>query len=1187
MIKTVCRSVGRTLVTGLLITAFTVTVWAQQLTINIKQGTLEQFLKQVSAQTGYKFTYTDAINAKGKTVTVNVTNADPITFFNTFFKENGIDYKINNKQVYLSPAKKSDSQLNSKQSQDTQKTLKGKVTDETGEPLVGVYVKNEKNAALSTTDADGNYTIKAEEGDKLVFTYVGMETYTATAGKSAVVNVAMKTDAIALENVVITGYQTISKERSAASYSVIKGENVKSSAMSRGSILESLEGTASGFTVNTSANTTNKYLVRGITSINSNQEPLFVLDGVAVSTDDVEKLLSANDIASVTVLKDATAVSIWGSRAANGVIVITSKAGNNTNGRINVSYDGNFTYKGKPSLKSYNLMDSKTFIKNALEVFESADYQEAYPWETITNMTKGLTKITYDTPVVLPHEQILYDWKRGIISLDERDNRLNDLANRDAYSQYQEVMMTNMWKTSHNISLSGGTDRFKIFGSLGYDGNQGNYHNKDNTYKLNLKQEYSITKWLDWDLSLNVSHSESREHTDFLQKVGSGSWLDPYTGMLPYAMLKNDNGNWTDFNDYYMLEKDKEKIKQNLDISPVYHPVEDFYNNFKKKKDTRFRANTALKIKIWRDIEYEVRLQYLRGVSNYEYFISPETWSVRHDRIRATTSTLDQLLPKDGGDYELTDNLVSDWTVRNQVAYNGSFNGKEHQITALLGTEYRENKTNINTSFERGYDYQTMTNTSYDITAAKSSFRNYFGKYPSVSTDNTTQSETVLRYVSYYGNLAYTFKNRYSINGSARIDQSNLFGTDVNSQYKPIGSIGISWRIKEEKFLKNIDWINSLTARLSWGHSGNSPLPTMGGPYDIIGVNVGGRYFNNQNGYIITSPSNKKIRWETTRTWNLGVDFSFLDYRINGSVDLYHKKTSDMLATKLLNILTGYESIYANVGALENKGIELSLNTVNVQTNEFTWSSNLNISYNKNKVLDYYKVPATTLYSKIYNGKYSEGYPAGALWGLKWAGLRHEDGVPQVYNKDGDIIYKYTDLKADDAYYIGTMIPKCSGSFSNTLSYKGFDLTAMIIFNLGHKMYTYDTPTLRYRFNYNRDNEFDKRWRQPGDETKTIIPSSYEDANNKGRALYYSENIFAYSDVMVQSASYAKLRELTLSYNLPKHVCEKLKMQNIKVRITGHDIFKIVANNKGIDPEVGIKGKNYGTYYSIGLSVNF
>ena len=202
-----------------------------------------------------------------------------------------------------------------------------------------------------------------------------------TASKSAIANIVMKPDAIALENVVITGYQTISKERSAASYSIIKGDNVKSSAMSRGSILESLEGTAAGLTVNTANNATSKYLVRGITSINSNQEPLFVLDGVAVSTDDVEKLLSANDIASVTVLKDATAVSIWGSRAANGVIVITSKAGNNTNGRINVSYDGNFTYKGRPSLKYYNLMDSKTFVKNALEVFENPDYQEAYSWD--------------------------------------------------------------------------------------------------------------------------------------------------------------------------------------------------------------------------------------------------------------------------------------------------------------------------------------------------------------------------------------------------------------------------------------------------------------------------------------------------------------------------------------------------------------------------------------------------------------------------------------------------------------------------------------------------------------------------------------------------------------------------------------------------------------------------------------
>ena len=1178
MTKTICRSIGHTIVTGLLITAFAVTAWAQQLTINIKQGTLEQVLKQVSTQTGYKFTYTDAINAKEKTVTVNVTNTDPVAFFKTFFKENGIDYKINNKQVFLSPAKKSDSQ------QEAQQSLRGRVTDENGEPLVGVYIINETTYSVASTDLSGNYIATVKEGDKLTFTYVGMQSQTVTVGKNAVINIVMKADAIALENVVITGYQTISKERSAASYSIIKGDDVKSSAMSRGSILESLEGTAAGFTVNTSNNATNKYLVRGITSINSNQEPLFVLDGVAVSTDDVEKLLSANDIASVTVLKDATASSIWGSRAANGVIVLTSKAGSNSDGRINVSYDGNFTYKGKPSLKYYDLMDSKTFIKNALEIFENPDYIDAYSWQTVTNTQKGLSRISYDTPVVFPHEQILYDWQRGIISKDERDKRLNVLAGQDGYSQYKDLMMTNMWNTSHNVSVSGGTEKFKIFGSLGYEGSQGNYHNTDNIYKINVKQEYKIAKWLNWDLTLNVSHSESKEHTDYLNLSNFGN---PYAGMLPYALLKDSDGSWANYNAYYMLDTDCQRIAEDLNISTEYHPVEDFFNSFVKTKSTRFRANTALKADIWKGISYELRFQYLRGTSNEENYIPAETWSVRHDRIKATTSDFDQLLPKRGGDFTVTDAFNSDWTVRNQLSYNNRFKGNVHQITALLGAEYRENKSNEYISFERGYDYQTMSNTNYDITEAKGFFMNYFGKYGDVSTDFTTQRESVLRYVSYYGNLAYTFKSRYGINGSARIDQSNLFGTDVNSQYKPIGSIGALWRIKEEKFLKNVEWINSLTARISWGHSGNSPLPTMGGTYDIITPFTGGSSFKNNNGYKIKSPSNKKIGWETTRTWNFGVDFSFFNYRLNGSLDLYHKKTSDLLADKTLNVLTGYESIYANVGSLENKGIELSLNTVNIQTNDFQWGSNLNISYNKNKVLDYYQVPTTSLWEKVMYGTYSQGYPAGAIWGVKWAGLRHEDGAPQVYDKDGNKQYSYNMLTADDAYCMGTTIPKWSGSFTNTFSYKGFDLTAMIIFNFGHKMRVYENQSMSGRWNYNRSADFDKRWRQPGDEEHTIIPSAYEDPSNSGRGVWNSESIFAYSDKLYQSASYAKLRELTLSYSLPKLICNKLKIQSAKVRLTGHDIFKIVANDRGIDPEIGLNNYNYGTYYSVGLSINF
>lgn len=1151
-----------------------------KVTLNCKGVSLRNVMTQINQQTSLSFAFSDSINPDKIMISVEEKNSDLDTILKKILTPYGITYKIVGKQIILSKSKAEKSSVKSNTGGKIK--VSGVVRDDTGATLPGVVVKDTNSEQYAIADDNGFYEITVPSDTKLSFQSFGYKDYEVNINGKSALDITLSSNIEELDNVVITGYQTISKERSAASYSIIKGDNVKSSAMSRGSILESLEGTAAGLTVNTANDATSKYLVRGITSINSNQEPLFVLDGVAVSTDDVEKLLSANDIASVTVLKDATAVSIWGSRAANGVIVITSKAGNNTNGRINVSYDGNFTYKGRPSLKYYNLMDSKTFVKNALEVFENPDYQEAYSWETITNTTKGLYIMGYETPIVFPHEQILYDWKRGVISQDERDKRLNVLANQDGYSQYNGLMMTDMWNTSHNVSVSGGTDRLKIFGSLGYEGSQGNFHNKDNTYKINVKQEYKITKWLNWNLTLNVSHSENKSYTDYLNLV---NFSNPYSGMLPYAMLKNSDGSWADYNVYRMQESDRQRIEKDLDISTVYHPVEDFFKSFVKVKDTRFRANTALKADIWKGISYEVRFQYMRGASNSENYIPGDTWSVRHDRINATTSDLKQILPKMGGDFTVDNNFTTDWTIRNQISYNSSFKGNEHQITALLGTEWRESKSKGYNSYERGYDYQTMSNSGYDITAANGFFMNYFGDYGYVNVDRTTQSENVLRYVSYYGNLAYTFKNRYSINGSARIDQSNLFGTDVNSQYKPIGSVGVSWRMKEENFLKNVGWINSLTTRLSWGHSGNSPLPTMGGPYDIIGVYVGTSSFNNNNGYVIKSPSNKKIGWETTRTWNVGVDFSFLNYRIDGSIDLYHKKTKDLLSDKALNVLTGFSSIYANVGSLENKGVELSLHTANIQTKDFAWSSTLNLSYNKNKILDYYQVPTTTLWNKVYYGEYTEGYPAGAIWRVKWAGLRHEDGVAQAYDKDGNIQYDYNKLTADDAYCMGTTVPKWSGSFTNTLSYKGFDLTAMIIFNLGHKMCVYSSPSLNGRLNYNRSNEFDNRWRQPGDEEHTIIPSAYEDPTNSGRGVY--DGIFGYADALYQSASYAKLRELTLSYSLPKHICDKLKMQSVKVRLTGHDIFKIVANDKGVDPEVGLNNYNYGTYCSVGLSINF
>lgn len=380
-----------------------------KVTLNCKGVSLRNVMTQINQQTSLSFAFSDSINPDKIMISVEEKNSDLDTILKKILAPYGITYKIVGKQIILSKSKAEKSSVKSNTGGKIK--VSGVVRDDTGATLPGVVVKDTNSEQYAIADDNGFYEITVPSDTKLSFQSFGYKDYEVNINGKSALDITLSSNIEELDNVVITGYQTISKERSAASYSIIKGDNVKSSAMSRGSILESLEGTAAGLTVNTANNATSKYLVRGITSINSNQEPLFVLDGVAVSTDDVEKLLSANDIASVTVLKDATAVSIWGSRAANGVIVITSKAGNNTNGRINVSYDGNFTYKGRPSLKYYNLMDSKTFVKNALEVFENPDYQEAYSWETITNTTKGLYIMGYETPIVFPHEQILYDWK--------------------------------------------------------------------------------------------------------------------------------------------------------------------------------------------------------------------------------------------------------------------------------------------------------------------------------------------------------------------------------------------------------------------------------------------------------------------------------------------------------------------------------------------------------------------------------------------------------------------------------------------------------------------------------------------------------------------------------------------------------------------------------------------------------
>ena len=395
------------------------------------------------------------------------------------------------------------------------------------------------------------------------------------------------------------------------------------------------------------------------------------------------------------------------------------------------------------------------------------------------------------------------------------------------------------------------------------------------------------------------------------------------------------------------------------------------------------------------------------------------------------------------------------------------------------------------------------------------------------------------------------------------MDQSNLYGSDPSVQFKPIWSVGVAWNLKRESFMDQVDFLNRLDFRFSYGLGGNSPKPGKGGPYNLLNAKASTMFAGLGIGYDIMYPANDKIHWERTRTINGGVDVAMFNNRITASIDVYHKLTTELLATKPTDQTLGWESFYTNFGDMKNQGFEVSLRTKNIFTRNFSWSTVLTMTNNRN-----------------------------SLFAYRWAGLS-EEGNPQVYNAEGQIISDYQDesLTEDAVKFMGVTQPKWYGALTNNFSYKGFDFSFMLVYNFGHKMRR-DVNNFWYgRLARNVSKKFLDRWREPGDEKYTDVPkyvSKTVENKTKSRDITFYE----LADINVLDASYVKLRDITLSYSLPKSLCDKLFMDRITLRAQASNLFLIAANNDGIDPEYhhyrsGLRGTKYGPSWSFGLTINF
>jgi TonB-linked SusC/RagA family outer membrane protein len=1126
----------------------------------VKEIPVSDALKKITTRYKTKFVYEPAI-LRGKKTAYDVDNSKEQSveelLKSVLYPNNLLFLYISNNHYTIVSKEDRETQVNQNTESSTYYSpiIRGTVVDENNLPMPGVNISVKGKSNRTSSDNSGNYSIPANREDLLVFTFIGYRPIERAAGAQNQLNISMEVDVSQLKDVEIvsTGYQRLSRERSAGSYAKPDMEILQNRSSSM-NIAQRLDGLVPGLAVN-NAPGTETLLIRGLTSINGTASPLFVVDGVVLDNNNIPSI-NPNDVADISILKDATAASIWGSNAANGVVVITTKKGSNS-GKIRVDYDGFVNFQGRPETDYLPSLNSAQFIQAARDIFDPV----LNPYATVTRYSPTTWK------PVPAHEQILYNVNN--LSATEVDAQLNALAAIDNRGQINDLFYRDALLTNHTISLSGGSEKYSFYGSAAYTGMQNSTpDNNNNTYKVNLRQDFKFSDRIQMYLITDLTNTRS----------SAKRYVSPTTMFLPYTLFKDESNNNISMPWLYFPDADRATFESKSELDLNYNPLDEVDRGYTNSNGLLARINTGLDVKLFKGLKFQGVYGLVKGNGKTRSANSDESFIFRRELAQFTQAGVagakpKYFLPERGSIFEVNNNMQESWNVRNQLVFDQSFNNQKHQLTALAGQEIRRSLSTANGSTVRGYDEQLLTYGLVDYATLagtgmptpvllKGSGNN------KLDDPFFSAGELDVRFRSYYANMGYTFDQKYTFNASGRLDQSNLFGKDKSAQNKPVWSVGGAWLISNENFMGNQQWVDRLNLRATYGLTGNAPAPGGAASFDIFAAQTNA-IFPGGRGLVLTTPGNQNLSWESTKTFNLGLDFSVFK-RISGSVDVYSKKTENLIGDLVVNPFTGFTTIEGNQGALKNNGVELSLSSLNITSRDFSWRTLLTLGYNKNEVTDLYsKTPITTGAGKV-SQRFVQGYSAYSVFAYQYAGLDNT-GAPQIKLQDGTVTATRNLATPDDIVYMGSFQPKWTGGLSNNFKYKDFGLQFNAVYNLGFVM---RRDVNRFYFggrlvpdvgSFTTGNvhaEFADRWKKAGDEAFTDIPA-YIGAKTDTRELNY----YYLADKNVVDASYIKLRDITLSYSLPKKLISSIKVENISFRAQVSNIMLWKANDYGIDPE--------------------
>ncbi|SIN76648.1 TonB-linked outer membrane protein, SusC/RagA family [Chitinophaga niabensis] len=1114
--------------------------FSQSVTFSGKAVPMEKVFATIKKQTGFVVWGKSDLLKQAGTVSASVQNMPLTSFLELILKDQPLNFKIADKTIMLY------GKPGSTVITPVAEPVRGHVSDSTGVSLIGasVYVMGSNQSVV--TDTEGNFTLHVNTGDKLRISFIGYRTkeivVTAVmlrSGRIGNITLSLTSSVLTELNVTAnTGYQTLPKERATGSFSVITEKTL--GARMETSLMDRLEGTVPGLFME-NGNVT----IRGLSTLYGNQAPLYVVDGFPYEGD--LNYINPADVVNVTVMKDAAAASIYGTRAANGVISITTRYGSSK--KLTVNFSSTMFFTAKPDMGYMKYLSSAEMVDFQQEIFNTwhPSYNEAIK-------RQGKNQVL----------EALYNHEQGLLTQTELDNTLNNLRNADGAGQIKDLFMRDQIRQRHSFSASGGNDihQYNIF--MNYTGNKA-YALRTGNEDINvgMRDKVKVFDWLDAEAGVSTNMRNGK----FLRQ-GPERFL---RNRMPYETLKTPDGSLTAFT---MLKSPYEiaRLKSLGLLDETFNPLTEMNNSDLSFTSNYFRLQGGFTIKILKGLTLDLKYQTERGTTYNKEYYNPNSYYAREMINDATQYYRPDSIVKnvpDGGQIFETRGSSKSYTARAQLNFDRQVHN-EHHISALAGVERRAVSQSYTSVFKMGYSDNNLQYTPVNEIAlgnlkGTESLDNTFSlRFNNYNYFNYGED----RYISAYGNVGYTYKGKYNLTGSVRVDNSNLFGTDPRYRYLPLWSVGASWRISEEDFIKDISWLDNLGVRATYGLGGN--VARTVGPY----LQATSTFFSEANAPAtsILYPPNKSLRWEKTATTNIGVDFSVLNNRISGSVDYYIRQSSDLLGEKAVDPTNAFPVALINYGSLNNKGIELALNTVNVSKKNFSWGTTLVLSLNKNKMTE-----INTRDLNIYGltGGYGVnriGYPMDAVFSFRSAGLDPANGSMMVYDADGKVVKNYDQTGAivanmtdiNGLVYSGTLRPKYTAGLTNTFTYHQFTLNIMLIGNGGHVIRDV-VPSAGSNFPaMNTDRRVLNYWRKPGDEK---IPGMLPAPDLKGTGANYYTLIWYASDQNVLKADYIKVRDISLAYNLTPALARFKKFSAVKLTLQVQNPFHWYANSAGIDPE--------------------